>query len=1080
MKADVAAAAAAEVPTMMMDLEKGKLPQDEVQSNKTIDDAPLDDAPFEPYLELRQIAELHPESRVDLANIEKSAGLSSNEAARRLITYGKNSLTPPPKTPEWRLLLKQFQNTFLLLLNASAVLSLVAYFLTKDVTNLYLAIVLAVVVFMTGYAQYHEESKAYKIMDSFSRMLATTCTVIRDQKQQKVQVEQLVPGDLVLVNNGDKVPADMVLLLCRGLKTENSSLTGESEPIACTDRVSSVGTRMFECKNMAFNSSLCFDGTAIGLVMRTGDKTAIGTIAKLASDTEQRESTLQKEVRNFVKLIAIVAVTMAALCFVISVYLQKAKTANDIIKLFVNGFLIIIVANVPQGLPSTVISLLSLAARNMALRSVLVKRLDCVETLGSTSIICSDKTGTLTKNEMTVTGIWCNQRLVKRHRREAKSMFGQDPQALLYRASILCNRGQPISDSDQVVESETIRESQRKRISNVSRLSWRGSVQKSALSVDVQVPTFSGNPSDIALLTYCDQLYSVTSLRKDYPILFEVPFNSTNKWQLVVVKSVGGKEEKEDEEKVEYEVLMKGAPEVILGKCRTYASRNDLSGNVEITEAFRQEFTETYENFASQGRRVLALCSRTFQASKDFDCSAGDGNNTFNFPTTDLNFIGLVAIMDPPRDNVPEAIAKCHRAGVKVFMVTGDHPFTAKAIAKQVGLLKGDNNIELLEDERTPESDWNSCEGAIVHGSSIDGLTDEQWHAILSKPGVCFARTTPAHKLLIVKKCQTLMGAIVAVTGDGVNDAPALKQADVGVAMGLNGSAVAQDSADILLMDDNFASIVYAIEEGRMIFANIKKTIAYTMAHIFPEVFSAILSLLGGLPAGLTALQVLTIDLGTEMGPAISLAYEKAEGDLMDRKPRDPLKDRLVSPVLLLYSYVTSGAVITIGCLLAYMFTYSQNDLLLSDFHSPGLDASGGDFFSLTASEPVEVQRTGRTYSADEQRQIFSEAATAFYITLTMAQFCHIWVCKTRTSSLFKHGFGNKLTFYGVAFGLSLVILFSYVPGVQSFVGSANVGWIPWVCGIAAGSVLWVYNEGSKWYFRHATPGDVLVRIFAW
>jgi sodium/potassium-transporting ATPase subunit alpha len=890
----------------------------------------------------------------------------------------------------------------------------------------------------------------------------------------------LVPGDLVLVNNGDKVPADMVLLLCRGLKTENSSLTGESEPIACTDRVSSVGTRMFECKNMAFNSSLCFDGTAIGLVMRTGDKTAIGTIAKLASDTEQRESTLQKEVRNFVKLIAIVAVTMAALCFIVSVYLQKAKTANEIIKLFVNGFLIIIVANVPQGLPSTVISLLSLAARNMALRSVLVKRLDCVETLGSTSIICSDKTGTLTKNEMTVTGVWCNRRLVKRHRQEATSMFGQDPQALLYRASILCNRGQSISDDDQVVESETIRELQRKRISNVSRLSWRGSVQKSALSLDMRVPTFSGNPSDIALLTYCDQLYSVTSLRKDYPILFEVPFNSTNKWQLVVVKSVGRKEEEEDEENVEYEVLMKGAPEVILGKCRTYASRNASSGSVEITEAFRQEFTETYENFASQGRRVLALCSRTFQASKDFNCSAGDGINTFNFPTTDLHFIGLVAIMDPPRDNVPEAIAKCHRAGVKVFMVTGDHPFTAKAIAKQVGLLKGDNNIELLEDEITSESDWNSCEGAIVHGSRIDGLTDEQWHTILSKPGVCFARTTPAHKLLIVKKCQTLMGAIVAVTGDGVNDAPALKQADVGVAMGLNGSAVAQDSADILLMDDNFASIVYAIEEGRMIFANIKKTIAYTMAHIFPEVISAIISLLGGLPAGLTALQVLTIDLGTELGPAISLAYEKAEGDLMDRKPRDPLKDRLVSPVLLLYSYVTSGAVITTGCILAYMFTYGQNDLLLSDFHSPGLDASGGDFFSLTASEPVEVQRTGRTYSAAEQRQIFSEAATAFYITLTMAQFCHIWVCKTRTSSLFKHGFGNKLTFYGVAFGLALVIFFSYVPGVQSFVGSATVGWIPWVCGIAAGSVLWIYNEGSKWYFRHATPGNVLVRIFAW
>jgi magnesium-transporting ATPase (P-type) len=266
----------------LVDVEKGTFSEDE--SHKAIDDAP-----FEPYLDLRQIAELHPESRVDLANIENSAGLSLNEAVKRLITNGKNRLTPLPKIPGWSFLLKHFQDTLLMLLYLSAALSLADYFRTDDITNLVLAIVLAVVV--DGYAQY----------------LATTCTVIRDQKQQKVQVEQLVPGDLVLINNGDKVPADMVLLLCRGLKTEIFSLTGESEPIACTDRVSSVGTRMFECKNMAFNSSLCFDGTAIGLVVRTGDKTAISTIAKLASDTEQQESTWMQ------KVVAILAVTMAVL-----------------------------------------------------------------------------------------------------------------------------------------------------------------------------------------------------------------------------------------------------------------------------------------------------------------------------------------------------------------------------------------------------------------------------------------------------------------------------------------------------------------------------------------------------------------------------------------------------------------------------------------------------------------------------------------------------------------------------------------------------------------------------------------------
>jgi sodium/potassium-transporting ATPase subunit alpha len=1035
-------------------------------------------ASVEPYLSLVDIATLHPSSHINVDNIEKSGGLSSEEAALLLTTHGRNSLTPPPKTPEWKLLLKQFQNTFLILLNVSATLSLIAYFLVDDITYVYLAVVLYVVVFATGYGQYHEERKAASIMDTFSNMLAKNCTVFRDGHSQDVAVDLLVPGDLVLLKNGDKVPADMVLLLCRGLKAECSSLTGEAEPITCTDKPSPPGTRLFECKNVTFNSSSCFDGTAIGLVLKTGDHTAIGTIAKLASDTKLRESTLQKEVRNFVKLIAIIAVTMAAVCFAASVGIQKPDSVKDVMKLFVNGFLVIMVANVPQGLPSTVISLLSLAARNMAHRSVLVKRLDCVETLGSTSIICSDKTGTLTKNEMTVTDIWYNKRQVRRHRWEAKSLASQEPQALLYRAAMLCNRGEALSEEDQDIHQESIREMQRQRISNVSRLSWGNSVRKSILAIKEYAPRFTGNPSDVALLNYCDLMHSVVKTREDYPILFEVPFNSTNKWQLIVIKNLEGIPEEQDDQKVEYEILMKGAPEKILTRCRTYASSHGANHREEITDEFREEFNKVYENFAKQGRRVLALCSQTFQAPKNVEFKE-ESPGSYNFPTLNLHFIGLVSIMDPPRDNVPDAISKCHRAGVKVFMVTGDHPLTAKAIAKQVGLLKGDNNIELLDGE-TSEGDWNTCDGAVIHGCRVEELTDDQWKIVLAKPGVCFARTTPAHKLLIVKKCQTLMGAIVAATGDGVNDAPALKQADVGIAMGLNGSAVAQESADILLMDDNFASIVDAIEEGRKIFENIKKTIAYTMAHIFPEIVSAILSLLAGLPAGLTALQILVIDLGTELGPAISLAYEPAEANLMDVKPRDPLKDRLVSPVLLLYSYVTSGFIITAGCMLAYAFTYRDHDLRLSDFYKPDLNKNGEDFFTLTSSNPVFVQRTEDTFSGDEQQEIFSEGVTAFFITLTVAQFCHIWVCKTRTSSLFQHGFSNMLTFYGVAFGLALVIFFCYVPGVQSVLGSATVGWIPWVCALGTGAVLWIYNEGSKWYFRNAKPDDIFVRTLAW
>jgi sodium/potassium-transporting ATPase subunit alpha len=695
---------------------------------------------------------------------------------------------------------------------------------------------------------------------------------------------------------------------------------------------------------------------------------------------------------------------------------------------------------------------------------------------------------------MTVTNVWNDRKLKRRQKRESEdaSLFGQGPQALFYRASIICNAAVHRSTEESTRSIRDLRTKQLQRVQNASRLVWKGTVSKSVLDFTPEDYNFVGNPTDVAIMRYADALVSASQLREMYPTKFEVPFNSTNKYQVVAVQTVNSDQsrrrvipedaEDDGDDNVEFEVFMKGAPEAMLHRCTTYATTAAKTKDfkADITDEFKSEFNETYKSFASAGKRVIALCSKTFMAPRGFEFTIGEDGTQPNFPITGMNFIAMVAIMDPPRDNVPQAISLCHRAGIRVFMVTGDHPLTGRSISEQIGLLdKSKKAVEILEDVTTDPAEWDECEGAVIHGSRIDALTDDQWNAILKKKAVCFARTTPAHKLEIVRRCQEL-GNIVAVTGDGVNDGPALKQADVGIAMGLNGSDVAQDAADLLLMDDNFASIVNGIEEGRIIFDNIKKTIAYTMAHIFPEVFSALINLLIGLPFGLTAMQVLTIDLGTELGPAISLAYEKAESDIMDRPPRDPKKDRLVSMPLLFYAYIVAGFILSAGCMAAYTIQYRFYDVYLSDFFAPGLSLDRGAFFSATTDTPVTIDRSEKTWSVDEQKQLFARGVTAWYIALTVGQFVHVWAVKTRIVSIFTHGFSNKLMFYGVAIGFCLVIFFTYVPGVQLFVFSYFVGWMPWMFALANGLVVFTYNELMKYHFRKAGPKSRAYRWLAW
>lgn len=820
---------------------------------------------------------------------------------------------------------------FVQLLLWAGILSLITYFLDQtQPSNLYGALVLFLVSILMCIFSFLEEKKALTVIRGFHNLLPQVANVIRDAQESTIAAENLVVGDIVRLNSGVKVPADLRLLTCNSLKLETSALTGESKAIDYTSDPADSG--VFDAHNVAFNGSFCLDGDGLGLVIRTGDKTMIGQIAKLTNQQKDHKTLLQIEIARFVRFIAFLSVGMGAVIFAIAIGIEAATgpklTAAKVLSLFINGFLTILVANIPEGLPATVTSQLTIIARRMAKLNVYTKRLDIVETLGAATVIASDKTGTLTTNTMTVTDLWFNNQFSAgapeaKTRSVVKKMNKGEvhtyldlldfPLPELLTAMVVCNKAAIEVDSAMKI------------VSSPPKLTTQKSLEEGTQRVMLQRSpsalarfTIRGSPSEAALLRFCEQMFSTSEIREEHDIVFEIPFNSSRKWHLVITKksSVSAKRQND---LAHFTLTMKGAPEILIKLCTEWASE---SGFQLIDSDFTQDFEDAYMHFGKEGRRLIAFCSKVFEApaGTKFD------SQEMNFPTEGLCFLGMAAIIDPPRAETKHAILSCRAAGIKVFMVTGDHPVTAVAIAKQIALIAPYDVMRAVHREETeivvqnPEFDDESEEDHVIHGDELATLSDAQWDKIIARKSMVFARTTPEQKLLIVEQLQK-RGEVVAVTGDGVNDAPALKRADIGVAMGKAGSDVAKQAADIVLMDDNFASIVKGIEQGRLMFANIRKTIAYTMSHMPPEIFLTIMNLIFGFPVALTSLQVLSIDLGSELAPAISLAYETPESDIMSEPPRKKTA-RLVNKRLLLYSYIFMGFLFSITAWAAYAAIY--------------------------------------------------------------------------------------------------------------------------------------------------------------
>jgi sodium/potassium-transporting ATPase subunit alpha len=833
--------------------------------------------------------------------VSSPEGLAEAEAQERLRHEGPNVLTEAPRPSLALRIGKHLGHRFALMLWAGAVLAFIGEQFSPGQGMALIAGALVTVVFINGVFSFWQETRVERAMAAFRRMLSPRARVLRDRCEVEIDAARVVAGDVVILREGDRVPADARLFQANALKVDNSPLTGECEPQLRTVKLTS-GARL-DSRNLVFSGTLVTTGTGSGLVYATGDATEIGRIAGVTRETARVETPIRRELRHFVRVVSAIALALGSLFFVAGWIIGNPFWTNLV---FAIG---IIVANVPEGLLPTVTLSLAIAGQKMARRNALLKTLEGAETLGCTTIICTDKTGTLTQNEMRVTDV-------------------------LLPADIAAPAG-GYSDSGDLDAA----------------LSVMALCNNAALHETEGGATASGDPTETALLLHVEDgsKGSVGLRRAAHPRVFERPFDSATREMATVHRVSDG-----------LEVLLKGAPEVVIEQC---SQVRRMGARLPMTDEFRSGIREHADELARNGRRVLALARKRIDANADPESEVA---------ASDYELAGLVGMHDPPRPEVAAAVASCRAAGIRIVVVSGDHPLTVQSISAQVGIT-------------------NAAATPIYTGTDLAGWSRAALRHVLAGDALLFARTSPLDKLRIVTALQE-MGHIVAVTGDGVNDAPALKRADIGIAMGQTGTEVAREAADMVLMDDNFASIVAAIEEGRVIYGNIRRFVGYVLTSNVPEILPYIAFVLFGIPLPLPVLLVLAIDLGTDMAPAIALASETAEADVMTQPPRSR-SERLLSRDLLLASYLLWGLVESAAGFAAYFWVLVR----------------GGWHFG------EELSRTAPLYG---------QAIASFFAAVVICQVANVLVWRTTNQSVITKGIlRNRAVVAGVVMELGLLAL---------------------------------------------------------
>lgn len=858
--------------------------------------------------------------------VTTNRGLSSKQVDQRHKQYGYNVLESAKKQSRWIIFLKQFQDFMVLILLAA---TLIAGMLGEFVD----AIAIMVIVLVNGVIGFFQEQKAEKSLEKLKELSAPLAHVYRDQKWERVLSRELVVGDVVKVTSGDRIPADIRIVQSNSLETEESALTGESLPVMKhATAITRDGLDAGDQVNMGFMGTLVTRGSGIGIVVGTGMNTVMGQIASLMSNTKKIPTPLERKLAELGKILIVVAILLTILVVGLGVI-----QGHPVYNMFLAG-VSLAVAAIPEGLPAIVTVALSLGVQRMIRKKAIVRKLSAVETLGCASVICSDKTGTMTENQMTVKEMYVNG--------ESITVTGD---------------GYDIEGSFLLGNKKLTDE-----YPNLEKMLLYGQLCNNAeLQVKKGKYMVDGDPTDGALLVAARKIGLNHLSRDNFHIVKEIPFDSDRKRMSIVV----------DDDNGQRFLITKGAPDVLLPRCNYVLDKDNRR---ILKQQDKDKIERAIDGMANKALRTIAISIRPLSKEMSLETA---------FLEKDLTFIGLYGMIDPPRKEVKAAIEECRQAGIKTVMITGDHVKTARAIAKELKLLPED--------------------GMVLEGSQLNQMSTEELEDIIEDVYV-FARVTPEHKLKIVKAFQS-RGHIVAMTGDGVNDAPAIKASDIGISMGISGTDVTKEASSLVLMDDNFATIKAAIQEGRNIYENIRKFIRYLLASNVGEILVMLFAMLLGMPLPLVPVQILWVNLVTDGLPAMALGLDKPEDDVMKRTPRSPNEGVFARG--LGYKIITRGILIGIVTLIAFMVTYQNNP----------------------------------------ENLVYAQ--TVAFTTLVMAQLIHVFDCRSEVSVFDRNPFGNIYLVLAVLSSVLLLLVVIYWAPLQPIFHTVSLGLRDWLLILGLGAI---------------------------